>query len=80
MPSHYFYNSRKHFARPVRTAPGDDVEVGAREMVRIFGPEAERVALSQVRKFATRGDHPGAQTWDAISRAIERLRLMRPVC
>jgi hypothetical protein len=57
-----------------------DDELSAREMIRIFGGDAEKVALSQLRKFATRGDHPGAQTWDAISRAIERLRSMHPVC
>ncbi|MES2253754.1 MAG: hypothetical protein V4559_01790 [Pseudomonadota bacterium] len=74
MPSHYFYNRPKHFTRPVQTTPGDEVEVGAREMIRIFGPEAERVALSQARKFADREDEGGVQVWRNIAAAIGKAR------
>ncbi len=74
MPSHYFYNRPKHFTGPVQTPPGDDVKAGARKMIRIFSPEAECVAFSQARKFASRGDEDGEQVWRNIGAAIGKAR------
>ncbi len=50
----------------------------AREMIRIFGADAENLAASLRHKFTRRGDDAGIKTWDGIARAIGALRATGP--
>ncbi|MEO7054333.1 MAG: hypothetical protein ABI191_05115 [Rhizomicrobium sp.] len=74
MPLHAFKNRKP--AAPLREAPScSDPQAAALEMIRIFGSEAEGVALAQSRKFARREDQNGAQVWADIVVAIGKIGL-----
>ncbi len=70
----YAFKSRKPIAAPREAPSCGDPEAAALEMIRIFGGEAEEVALSQSRKFVRRDDWDGAQVWADIGAAIGRIR------